>query len=316
MHAAVVHSFDTPPRYTDFTAPVATGSEIMLEVVAAALHPRVRSAADGSHYSSAGALPMVPGVDGVGRTADGELRYFVVDDGRAGSMAEQVVVDRRRTVPLPGGTDPVAVAAAMNPAMSSWVALRRRIEFPPGGSVLVLGATGNAGRLAVQIARHLGAARVIGAGRDAGSLALLPALGADDVVGLGAQDTAERLGATGGEVDVVLDYLWGEVTGQAMPALLRGRRDRAKALSWIQLGSMAGLELTLPSYLLRAANLTVLGSGQGSVSAAGIVAELPALAAEITAGTLTVDPVPMPLEQVTEAWQTPTQPGRRIVLTP
>lgn len=179
-------------------------------MLAVGLHPRVRSAADGSHYTSDGTLPLIPGIDAVGRTAQGELLYFVASDGALGTMAEQAVVDRRRAVTLPPGTDPVAVAAAMNPGMSSWVALRSRIDFRPGGSVLVMGATGNAGQLAVQIARHLGAARVIGAGRDPRRLDLLKSLGADDVISLDGDesDVADRLGGAAGDVDVVIDYLW------------------------------------------------------------------------------------------------------------
>ncbi|MFF1924244.1 hypothetical protein ACFVW8_27220 [Streptomyces sp. NPDC058221] len=115
---------------------------------------------------------------------------------------------------------------------------------------------------------------------------------------------------------VVVDYLWGHVTQQAMPALLTARTDRAKALAWIQIGSMAGPDISLPSYLLRAANLNILGSGQGSVTTAGIVAELPSLAEQIVAGTLAVDPLVMPLSQVEQAWNTPTAPGRLIVLMP
>ncbi|WP_328603593.1 zinc-binding alcohol dehydrogenase family protein [Amycolatopsis sp. NBC_00345] len=319
MHAAVVRSFSTPPAYDTFPAPVASGErEVLVDVLAAGLHPRVRSAANGSHYTSDGVLPMVPGVDAVGRTPEGELLYFIVDGDAPGTMADQAVVDRSRAVTLPPGTDPAAVAAAMNPGMSSWIALRRRVAFRPGGSVLVLGATGNAGQLAVQIAKHLGAARVVGAGRDPERLDLLKTLGADEVVRLGDDepDAADRLASAAADVDVVIDYLWGRPTEQAMPALLTARADRAKALSWVQIGSMAGSDITLPSALLRAGNLTILGSGQGSVTAAGIIAELPSLAAEITAGTFAVDAVPMPLEQVEQAWHTPTAPGQRIVLTP
>ena len=136
MHAAVVRSFDAPPRFGTFAAPAVSGEhEILVDVLAAGLHPRVRSAADGSHYTSDGTLPLIPGVDAVGRTAEGELVYFVALDAALGTMAEQAVADRRRAITLPPGTDPAAVAAAMNPGMSSWVALRRRASFQPGGSV-------------------------------------------------------------------------------------------------------------------------------------------------------------------------------------
>ncbi|MFE9808258.1 zinc-binding alcohol dehydrogenase family protein [Streptomyces sp. NPDC005548] len=319
MHAAVVHSFDTPPRFDVFDTPEPHGEhEVLVDVLAAGLHPRVRSAADGSHYTSDGVLPLVPGVDGVGRTARGELLYFVATDDAPGTMAERAVVDRRRAIVLPDGTDPIAVAAAMNPAMSSWIALRRRVALRPGAGVLVLGATGNAGQLAVQIARHLGAGHVVAAGRDGERLDLVSRLGADETVSLLGEpnEVADRLAASAADVDVVVDYLWGPAAEQAMPALLTARAERGKALTWIQIGSMAGTEITLPSFLLRAANLQIMGSGQGSVTAAGIVAELPSLAAEIASGTFAVDPLVLPLSEVERAWSAPTAPGQRIVLVP
>src|ERR1700742_1636425 len=128
MKAAVVKSFDPPPRYEEYADPVATGDEEVVEVLAVGLHPRVRSGANGTHYTSEGVLPMVPGFDAVGRRPDGRLVYFVTDDGVAGTMAERALVDNRRAVELPDGVDAVALAAAMNPGMSSWVGLRRRAE--------------------------------------------------------------------------------------------------------------------------------------------------------------------------------------------
>ncbi|MGW3290061.1 quinone oxidoreductase family protein [Streptomyces sp. NPDC001002] len=319
MHAAVVHSFDAPPRYDTVDTPRPEGEhQVLVDVLAAGLHPRVRSAADGTHYTSDGTLPLIPGIDGVGRAPDGGLLYFVAPDDAPGTMAERTVVDRRRAVTLPPDTDPIAVAAAMNPAMSSWVALRRRVTLPSDARVLVLGATGSAGRLAVQIAKHLGAAHVVAAGRDPERLALLPDLGADETVALsGAPDRiAADLARTAADADVVIDYLWGPVAEQAMPALLTARPDRAKTLAWIQIGSMAGTELTLPSAYLRAADLRIMGSGQGSVSTAGILAELPSLAERITSGTFAVNPLTVPLAEVEKAWGAPTAPGQRIVLTP
>ena len=306
MYAAVVRSFDEPPTYDVFPEPA--GPDVV-EVVAAGLHPRVRSAANGTHYTSEGSLPMVPGIDGVARTADGDLLYFVADDNAVGTMAERAAVDRRRAVVLPAGTDPVAVAAGMNPAMSSWVALRRRANFQ-GGSVLVLGATGNAGQLAVQVAKHLGASKVIGTGRDSARLKLLTTLGADEAV------TLDAVAEAAANVDVVLDYLWGEPTEQAMSAILHARSDRAQPLTWIQIGSMAARELTLPSYLLRAAALTIIGSGQGSVSGRDILAELPELATLITSGALEITPRTIPLADVQHAWTEPPRPGVRVVLIP
>jgi NADPH:quinone reductase-like Zn-dependent oxidoreductase len=166
MRAAVVRSFDRPPRYEIYDPPEPDGpDEAAVEVLAAGLHPRVRTDASGRYYTSTGMLPMIPGIDGVGRLPDGRCVYFVAPHDGWGSMAERAVVDLRRVVVLPGGIDPLKVAAAMNPAMSSWVALRHRLPLLPGQSVLILGATGNAGAMAVQVAKRLRAGRVVGAGR-------------------------------------------------------------------------------------------------------------------------------------------------------
>ncbi len=170
MRAALITSFDTPPQVADIPDPDPQDGGEIVTVLASAVHPRVRSQADGSHYTTTGVLPLVPGIDGVGRDARGNLRYFVCESG---AMAERAVVDPRRSVVLPPDVDPVVIAAAMNPAMSSWIALRRRIEFTPGSRVLIMGATGNAGRMAIQIARRLGAGHVAAAGRDPQKLAAL-----------------------------------------------------------------------------------------------------------------------------------------------
>ncbi|ASS67537.1 MULTISPECIES: zinc-binding alcohol dehydrogenase family protein [unclassified Paenibacillus] len=317
MHAAVVRSFDRVPQYETFDAPRPSGeNEILADVVAAGLHPRVRSQADGSHYTSREELPLIPGIDGVGRLPDGRTVYFVAPDTSYGTLAEKSVVDLRRSVPLPAGADPVLIAAAMNPAMSSWVALRRRVDFQPGHKVLVLGATGSSGQMAVQIAKLLGAGQVIGAGRHQERLDSLPALGADEVVSLAGdpEEAARRLGGAASEVDVVIDYLWGKPAELAMLPLLKRRADRSRALSWIQIGSVAGPTAAVPSAALRSANFSLLGSGQGSVSTAGYVAELPALIDVISAGKLRVDAAAVPLSEVAEAWNAPG--ARRVVFLP
>lgn len=245
MKAAVVSSFDRPPRCEEFPVPSPRDEdEILVDVVAAGLHPRVRSQADGTHYTSTRELPLVPGIDGVGRAADGRLLYFVLPDTTMGAMAEKTVIDARRSIPLPAGTDPIAVAAAMNPAMSSWIALRRRTQLQPGQKVLVLGATGNAGELAIAVARKLGASQIVAAGRDAERLSRLAGRGATEVVRIEGEPEGwtRRLGEAAAEVDLVLDYVWGETTAAAMVALVTGRADCGKLLTWIEIGSVAGPE--------------------------------------------------------------------------
>lgn len=318
MKAAVVRSFAAPPTYADFGEPVPTGDhELVVDVLAAGLHPRVRSQADGSHYTSTDELPLVPGIDGVGRDADGLLRYFILPDTTMGAMAQRTVIDARRSVVLPEDSDPFAIAAAMNPAMSSWVALRQRVTFRAGQNVLILGATGSSGQLAVQVAKLFGAGQIIAAARDADRLRTLPALGATETVQLGRDgDTDVRhLAEAAADVDVVLDYLWGRPTAAAMTAVVTGRADRRKPLSWIEIGSVAGPTAEIPSAALRAARPQIVGSGQGSVSTHEILAELPALAQEITAGTLQVDVQTVPLAEVEAVWITSARSSSRIVLT-
>jgi NADPH:quinone reductase-like Zn-dependent oxidoreductase len=319
MRAAVVRSFDHPPRYETYDTPEPAGpDETLVDVLAVGLHPRVRTGAAGRHYTSTGTLPMIPGVDGVGRLPHGQRVYFVVPDDTWGSMADQAIVDLRRTVPLPGNVDVTKVAAAMNPAMSAWVALRRRVPLQPGQSVLVLGATGNAGGMAVQIAKRLGAARVVGAGRDPERLAGLPTIGADEVVALvdDAAVTAERLANAAAEVDVVIDYLWGEPATIAITALLNARSDRSRAMDWIQIGAMAGPTIELPSVTLRSANLRLQGNGQGAISTQAYLAELPSLVEEIGTGTIEINARPVRRADVEAIWSAPEVPGLRTVLIP
>jgi NADPH:quinone reductase-like Zn-dependent oxidoreductase len=313
MNAAVVTSFSEPPHYQQFEVPQPrTPDEILVDVLAVGLHPRTRTGAAGAHYTSTGALPMIPGIDGVGQRPDGQRIYFVADDEAIGTMAEKAVVDRRRAIPLSDDVDVAKVAATMNPAMSAWVALRRRIPIEPGQSVLVLGATGNAGTMAVQVAKRLGA------GRDLIRLNALTSVGADEIVQLTADldATASALGGAAAEVDIVIDYLWGSPARQAMMALLTARSDPSRAMNWIQIGAIAGPTLELPSVALRSANLRIQGNGQGAVSTRVYLAELPSLVDEINTGRIGVTPHTMPLADVENIWAQADRPGERAVLVP
>jgi NADPH:quinone reductase-like Zn-dependent oxidoreductase len=305
MHAAVVTSFGTPPRYGEHPDPVARGrGEAVVDVVAAGLHPRGRSQADGSHYTSTGELPLVPGIDAVVRDRKGRLRYAVLDDTALGTMAERTVIELDRSIVLPDTIDPALIAAAMNPLMSSWIALRRRIEFRRGQRVLVLGATGNAGRLAIQVAKRFGAKQVIGAGRDAARLAQA---GADATCSL---DDLSRAA----DVDVVIDYVWGEPAARAMVGMLTNRQDLGAPLTWIQIGSVAGPDAAIPSAALRSARLQIVGSGIGSVPGRDFLTELPELVSAITSGSFDVRARAVALADVASAWTASTRD--RIVLVP
>lgn len=315
LKAAVVTSFTEPPRYGDFPDPMPNGPEEMLvDVLAVGLHHITRGRASGVHYSSSGELPLVAGVDGVGRDSDGRLRYFVQSPGQIGTMADKTVIKLDHSIELPSDSDPVIVAGAMNPAMASWLALRCRVPFHRGQKALILGATGSSGSMAVQIARHLGASQVIAVGRDEQRLAKLSALGATDILTL--KDVQLGVGSVACEVDVVLDFLWGDSSVRVMETVLRKRTDRGRPLTWIHVGGMAGEVAAIPGALLRSTNLQIVGCGHGSVSDRDILMELPALAKEIARGTFRIYVKATPLRDVERYWSDASQTGERIVFTP
>ena len=195
MKAAVVLEAGKPPVYAEFSEPEPAAGESRIAVTAAAISQVVKSRASGQHYSSAGQFPFVVGIDGVGRLDDGSRVYFVLPRAPYGSMAERTVAPPARCLPLPDDLDDVTAAAIANPGMSSWAAYVERAKLKPGETVLVNGAAGTAGRLAVQIARHLGAGKVIATARNADALKSVAALGADVMI-----SARRRRGGAGGKL--------------------------------------------------------------------------------------------------------------------
>ena len=183
--------------------------------------------------------------------------------------------------------------------------------------MLVLGATGTAGRLAVQIAKRLGASVVVAAGRNTAALERVRGLGADQCVHLtGDREDGEQVARAASEVDVVLDYLWGAVTSLVMPEICRRRRAESKALHWVLIGSVAGDEIALSSVLLRKRNLRILGSGQGASSPAEMLGVAPDIVTAFAAGALQVDALEVPLAEVARWWSPGAEAGARLVFIP
>ncbi len=316
MKAAVVRMPGVPPRYEECTLPADIEGTVV-DVLAAALSPRVRSGASGSHYTSTGTLPLVPGIDAVGRLPDGRRVYFLAVDDALGTMAERAIAHPTLVAQLPDQVGASLVAAAMVPALSSWVALTRRVAPRGQRSVLVLGATGVAGQLAVQIARYLGAEQVVGVGRDRDALERVRELGADHVVRLAGDATdGEAVAEVASEVDVVLDYLWGTVTATVMPAICRRREAESRALHWVLIGSAAGDVLPLSSVLLRKRNLHIVGSGQGATSIAEMFSVVPDVIAACADGALQLQVREVPLADVERQWADTGRSGERIVFVP
>lgn len=257
MKAAVIDSLERGPRFADFAEPAVADGEILVEVTAVGLHPLVRMLASGEHYGSHGTLPMIPGIDGTGRAPDGTRVYFGGVRAPWGPMAQRAAAGF--TVPLPDGLGEVTAAAIVNPGIGAWLALTRRAMLQPGETVLVLGATGVSGRIAVALAARMGAGRVIAAGRN---VAVLDRLGATATVTLGGPDDTAALAEAAGPdgIHVIIDYLWSQPTEAAIAAITRrGMTHAAPRVRLVQVGQMAGPTISLPADVLRSSGLEVLG---------------------------------------------------------
>lgn len=314
MKAAIVTGAGRAPVLAEFADPAPQDGEHLITITAAALSQITRSRASGSHYSDTASFPFVVGIDGVGRLDDGARVYFVKPSAPHGGMAERTIVPAARCVALPDDLDDITAAAIANPGMSSWAALTERARIRPGESVLINGATGTSGRLAVQIARHLGAGRIIATGRNP---AALGALGADATILL-SDDDAALDNAFGAQIedgiDIVLDYLWGRSATRLLATAARTLVD-GRRLRFVQIGSVSGGEIALPAAVLRAAAIEMLGSGLGSVPFDRLISVIGELLRASTPAGLSIATRILPLSEIAHAWSA-TDDHRRIVLTP
>ena len=316
MKAAIVRGRGQTPAYGDFEEPQPSPGDTRIAVTAAALSPVVRSRASGAHYNSSARFPFVVGIDGVGRLDDGSRVYFVLPKAPYGSMAERTVVPSGQCVALPDQLDDVTGAAIANPGASSWVAYTERARLKAGETVLVNGATGTAGRLAVQIAKHLGAKKVIATARNADALTSVAALGADVTIPLVENEAAleDRFKEQFSEgVDVVIDYLWGK---SAERLLIAGAKAGAAAvpIRFIQVGSASGSDITLPSAALRSSAIALMGSGIGSIPLDRLVRCIGALLQATVPGGFKIATRAVPLSDVEQAWPNDDS-TRRTVFT-
>lgn len=313
MHAAVVTEFGQPPRYTvtpDLPPP--SPEQLRLRVIAAGVPNVARMIAAGTHFITA-CLPYIPGIDGVGvdESASPPRRYyFYTLPANTGSLSEYVNVDRRSAVLLPDGGDDMSVAALVNPAQSSWMALRHRTSgLPARWSVAILGATSASGRIAVGIARALGAGRIIGIAR--GEKALAEVDGLHERIALDGTDPANTdFSKLGGHVDVVLDYVY----GPAIVALLSALTPTAE-VQYVQIGVLGGADVAFPAALLRSKMLTLRGAGPGSWTMAQLAGETAELLQAVHG--LKADSVHVArLEEVEAVWDSSAIKGKRLVFVP
>ena len=321
MKAAVLRALGEPPRFGDFPEPEPGPDEVLVRVVAASLKNVDKAMASGTHYDSHRVLPVVCGIDGVGCLDDGSRVFCGGCRPPYGMMAERAVVNRAYCLPVPDAVDDRTAAALPNPALSSWLPLVWRARLEPGETVLILGATGVAGKLAIPIAKHLGAGRVVAAGRNPKILETLPDLGADATISLDGPDpeVAARFlqEAARERFDVVLDYVWGRPTEVLLEALTgHDVMDDAGTLRLVEIGEMAGPTISLPAAALRSSGIEISGSGGGSVPHTAIFEVFPQLWALAAGGKLRIDTVAVPLAEVEIAWQRRDLAGRRIVIVP
>jgi NADPH:quinone reductase-like Zn-dependent oxidoreductase len=318
MKAAVLHQAGASPRDEEFGDPVAGDSEVLVKVRAASLKPIDKLMAGGNHYASFREFPVVCGLDGVGTLEDGKRVFFGGSRRPFGTMAERTVAPRAFCFPLPEGLDDATAAALPNPAGSSWLPLKWRVKLKPGETVLVLGATGTSGKLAVQIAKLLGAGRVIAAGRNPEQLEAARSLGADVTIRTDepGKNLAEAFAAAAkGGIDIVLDYLWG-APAEALVTALTGHDFTAAPhiTRLIQIGSSAGPTISLDAGALRSSGLEIYGSGGGSVPKQAIMEAVPQILEQAALGKLKLETKKVPLADVETEWN--REEERRVVFIP
>jgi NADPH:quinone reductase-like Zn-dependent oxidoreductase len=320
MKAAVVLAANQPPTFTTFERPAPRDGFELIEVHACALSNLTKAVASGAHYSAEGLYPSVPGVDGAGVNTLGQRVYFALADAPYGALAQTTRVASRHCIPIPDGLDDITAAAVANPGMSAWAALMERARLMKGETVLINGATGSAGRMAVALARHLGAGRIIATGRNTSVFPELLALGADACIPLDGT-SFQDLGACelSAGVDVIIDYLWGESACALLAAAAR-HAPAGRTLRFVQVGSAAGTEtIALPASVLRSSSLVLMGSGLKSVSLGAMmnavqhVFDFAVRRLQTAPHGLNLPTRVMPLSAIREAWQAPGTP--RVVVS-
>jgi NADPH:quinone reductase-like Zn-dependent oxidoreductase len=322
MKAAIVRAPKTNPIYGDLAEPAPRDGFSIIQVKASALSQLTKSRATGSHYSADGIFPAASGTDGVGITTSGQRVYFAFPESPFGAMGELALVRSDFCIPLADTLDDVTAAAIANPGMSAWAALVERARLERGETVLVNGATGTAGRIAVQLAKYLGAQRVIATGRNESELEELKGLGADEVIpfsrgllhpnGEKQYETA-LIEAFRASIDIVIDYLWGASARAIIAAIAKGVDD-ARPVRFVHVGGASGEEsIDLPGVGLRSSSIVLMGSGYKSVPLPALLRAVKSTFEAAIPAQLRIATKAVPLAEVERYWNAPGKP--RIVFT-
>ncbi len=311
MRAAVIERYGDPPVVREMPEPKGDGASLM-EVTAGALNPVDITIASGKFYAGSPPTPYVPGGEGIGRPLQngkaGPRAFF-----RAmlpnGAFAERAIA-RDEPVPIPDTVSDGLAASLGTPGFPAFFGLTRLARLQKGETVLILAASGVLGTIALQLARLLGAGRIIAGARDDKGLARAKELGADATVDLKQTDgLTERIReASGGQLQVVLDPVWGIPGAAALEAMSPHGR-------FIHVGAAAGNEAVIRSFRGRA--LSILGYTNFLMSWKELAAAYRQLVAYAAEGKLKVDFEVLPLEAAPEAWkQQASSPHRKLVLSP
>lgn len=319
MKAAVLHEIGGVPRYEDFPDPVPGEGDVLIAVKAVAVENVDKAIAAGTHYAAGdylAELPVIPCFDGIGALPDGTLVGFGGVRPPYGALAEKVVVPEGACAPLPEGID-AATATVLASAISA-MSMKVAGGLRSGETVLVQGATGVAGRLAVQVAKLLGAGRVVATGRDDVQLAEVRRLGADVVVNTSLDDDAlvRAYQDTRGEgYDVVVDYLWGRPTELLLRSLIPDSFAFGKPTRLVAVGESAGSALTLTASSLRTSGVELYGAARG-LSGQAMGEAYRQVVAWTLSDELAFDLETVPLRDIETAWRRTDLKGRRLVVVP
>jgi NADPH:quinone reductase-like Zn-dependent oxidoreductase len=319
MLAAVLHALGKPPLFEEFPEPTPGEGEVLIHVCAAALKPVDKQMAAGKHYASPREFPVVCGADGLGRLDNGTRMFFGGPRRPYGAMAERTVVRRAQCFLVPDEVDDDTAAAIPNPGVSAWLSLKHRAKLASGETVLILGATGVTGKLAVQIAKILGAGRVVAAGRNERVLSTLLELGADATIRVDTphQELIEAFRREAGEkgFDVIIDYLWGSPTEALLTAITGAEFLVARSETrLVQAGESAGPTITLPAAVLRSTALTILGTA--GIPPWDVLTEaFQQVMNHAASGKLRIETERIPLSEIEAAWER-NVPARRLVVIP
>ncbi len=307
MRAAILHSAGADPEVGAFDDPTAGDGRVVVEVAVAGVNPidiRLASGQLGQPRT-----PSVVGLEGVGTLADGVRVYFGACVSPYGSWAERTLIDPARAYPVPDGLDDALAVAIGIAGIAAWAPLAHHAKVQTGESVLVLGASGSVGRIAVQAAKLLGAGRVVAAARDAEALREVEGLGADQSVVLGGEDDAQALrDAAAGGFDVIIDPLYGAPFEAALPSAALGARI-------VTIGESAGPTASVPFRALQ--GRTHIGHGSGLLPAALARDSYAKLAEHAAAGRIEIEIERFPLERAADAWRAQARsPRHKLVVVP